>query len=352
MFNHTLLSVFLAMSILACAGEDTTAPDIQCAAGTTLNTAGDTCELNLAEGVSVSASGEIVADTADTEAALAAARAEGVASVDITTDNQAAFDEGAASVDITTDNQTAYDEGAASVDITTDNQAAREEGRLAGVASVTPLNCADGTAVNAAGDACEPTAEYRAAAVEEGRIAGVDSVDITANDADVIAAATADLFTQAQVDAARQDGVDSVDITTDNQASYDEGAASVTPLNCGLGTGENDAGDACEPNLSMDVVIDDVDAIVPTDAYAAQVCADGGGTFDAATGVCAPAYDCFRGGFCSEAAAEGWFTAQQGNLYDGDTLQSSGCVNTYPGMPLWFAWREVRLHAEELCTGN
>ena len=35
---------------------------------------------------------------------------------------------------------------------------------------VTPLNCSEGTAVNDAGDACEPTAEYRAAAVEEGRL--------------------------------------------------------------------------------------------------------------------------------------------------------------------------------------
>jgi hypothetical protein len=42
-------------------------------------------------------------------------------------------------------------------------------------ADVTPLNCSEGTAVNAAGDACEPTAEYRAAAVEEGRLAGVAS---------------------------------------------------------------------------------------------------------------------------------------------------------------------------------
>jgi hypothetical protein len=37
---------------------------------------------------------------------------------------------------------------------------------------VTPLNCSEGTAVNAAGDACEPTAEYRAAAFEEGRDEG------------------------------------------------------------------------------------------------------------------------------------------------------------------------------------
>ena len=43
---------------------------------------------------------------------------------------------------------------------------------------VTPLNCSEGTAVNDAGDACEPTAEYRAAAVEEGRLSGsgLDSI--------------------------------------------------------------------------------------------------------------------------------------------------------------------------------
>ena len=84
--------------------------------------------------------------------------ADGVASVDITTDNQAAFDDGVASVDITTDNQQAYDEGVASVDITsndqevydgayaagadsvditTDNQAAFDDG----VASVEPVEC-------------------------------------------------------------------------------------------------------------------------------------------------------------------------------------------------------------------
>ena len=62
---------------------------------------------------------------------------EGVASVDITTDNQAAYDAGVASVDITTDNQAAYDAGVASVDITTDNQDSYDAGFTAGEASVT-----------------------------------------------------------------------------------------------------------------------------------------------------------------------------------------------------------------------
>ena len=43
--------------------------------------------------------------------------------------------------------------------------------------NVTPLNCSDGTAVNVAGDACEPTAEYRAAAVAEGAASVKSSFD-------------------------------------------------------------------------------------------------------------------------------------------------------------------------------
>ena len=116
MFSKTPWICMLALGLLACEGEETNAPTINCGAGTVLGAAGDACEPNLSEGLSVNAAGEIVADTAgaDTEAALAAAREEGHAA-------------GVASVDITTDNQAAFDEGAA---------------------SVTPLNCAEGTAVN------------------------------------------------------------------------------------------------------------------------------------------------------------------------------------------------------------
>ena len=236
------------MGLLACEGEESTAPTINCAAGTALSASGDACGPNLSEGLSVNAVGEIVADTAgaNTEAALAAAR---------------------------------------------------EEGRAAGIASVTPLNCAEGTAVNEAGDACEPTAEYRAAAVEEGRAAGF-------------------------------------------AAGRAEGVASVTSLNCAEGTGENEAGDACEPNLSVDVAIDDEDTIVPTDAYAERVCTDADGTFDAETGTCAPAYDCFRGGFCSQAARNFWFRAEDGNLYDGDSERGSGCDSTQENVELWLLGTE------------
>ena len=240
MFSKTPWICMLALGLLACEGEETNAPTINCGAGTVLGAAGDACEPNLSEGLSVNAAGEIVADTAgaDTEAALAAAR---------------------------------------------------EEGHAAGVASV--------------------------------------------------------------------------DITTDNQAAFDEGSASVTPLNCAEGTAVNEAGDACEPNLSVDVAIDDEDTIVPTDAYAEQVCTDAGGAFDAETGACAPAYDCFRGGYCSEAARRYEFGAQDGNLYDGDTVFGSGCARSRAGEALWAVgtWCltdttvdgcRVRMRRTDVCVGN
>ena len=62
-FTMTLL----AMGLLACEGEESTVPAINCGAGTTLSAAGDACEPNLAEGLSVNAAGEIVADTADAD---------------------------------------------------------------------------------------------------------------------------------------------------------------------------------------------------------------------------------------------------------------------------------------------
>jgi hypothetical protein len=57
--------------------------------------------------------------------------------------------------------------------------------------------------------------------------------------------------TEIALTAARAEGAASVDITTDNQASFDEGAASITPLNCAQGTAVNPAGDACEPTVDL-----------------------------------------------------------------------------------------------------
>jgi hypothetical protein len=57
MLKQALLIILLTMSILACHREDTSAPVSNFVAGSTLNVASNTCELNLTDGVSVNAEG-------------------------------------------------------------------------------------------------------------------------------------------------------------------------------------------------------------------------------------------------------------------------------------------------------
>ena len=155
---------------------------------------------------------------------------------------------------------------------------------------MTPLRCAEGAGINEAGDACEPTAEYRAAAVEEGRLAGV---------------------------------------------------ASVIPLRCDEGASVNSTGNACEPNLSADVSIDDEDTIVPTSLFAAGICEGAGGNYSVETRVCDPAvasYSCFRGGFCGEAARLG-LEIDQHHL--GVLPEQVGCTDSQEGMESWSVGTEL-----------
>ena len=35
--------------------------------------------------------------------------------------------------------------------------------------------------------------------------------------------------------------------------------------------------------------------------------------------------ECYTAGFCSEAAAQGYFTEAQGNIHAGETMESEGC---------------------------
>ncbi len=207
------LCIFLFFCMVGCETDSESGSEIVCGAGTTLNY--QTCEPNLSAGLSLDDTGQVVVDTSGEEyaAVLAAARAEGKAE---------GLAEGTASVTpLSCAEGTAENEAGDACEPTPEYRAAAvEEGRLAGVASVTPLSCAEGTAENEAGDACEPTPEYRAAAVEEGRLAGV---------------------------------------------------ASVTPLNCAEGTAENEAGDACIPRLSDDVEVTNAGLIEPTEEFRAEI---------------------------------------------------------------------------------
>jgi hypothetical protein len=262
-----VLSFVFLMTLAAC--EDPVATPIACGEGTELNAAGDSCTISEAsltksfeEGVAsvdITTDNVTVADeafaegvasvdiTTDNETVADEAFAEGVASVDITTDNEAvadeAFAEGVASVDITTDNQAEYDAGmaagVASVDITTDNQISYDEGFVAGVASVDITT--DNQAQYDAGVASVDITTDNQAEYDAGFAAGVASVDITTDnqaeyDAGMAAGvASVDITTdnQAEYDAGFAAGVASVDITTDNQAEYDAGmAAGVASVTC------------------------------------------------------------------------------------------------------------------------
>ena len=99
-------------------------------------------------------------------------------------------------------------------------------------------NCGQGTVVNADGDSCEPSLS-----------------------ADVVFDAESGMIkpTAAALDAARQGGVDSV-----------------TPLSCDAGTIVNAAGDACEPVLSADVVLDAESGMIKPTAAALDAARQGG----------------------------------------------------------------------------
>ena len=118
----------------------------------------DADDINSNFQVLIEAVNQFTTDAAVATAATEAAYNNGVASVDITSDNAAAFANGVASVDITTDNAAAFADGVASVDITTDNAAAAASASAAaGSAACTQAggtwdagtsNCAPGESYN------------------------------------------------------------------------------------------------------------------------------------------------------------------------------------------------------------
>ncbi len=97
--------------------------------------------------------------------------------------------------------------------------------------------------------------------------------------------------------------------------------------------------DADEVNANFTAVVDGVNTAL---ANRATDCAGAGGTWEAGTSTCtaASSYNCFVGGFCSQAAID-FPPATFGytNVYDGDTQGAgaallAGC-NVSPGDVLW-----------------
>ena len=95
--------------------------------------------------------------------------------------------------------------------------------------------------------------------------------------------------------------------------------------------------DADEVNANFTAVVDGVNTAL---ANRATDCAGAGGTWEAGTSTCTPAYNCFIGAFCAQAAND-FPPATYGytNVYDGHTQGAepalgAGC-NTSPGSILW-----------------
>ena len=176
---------------------------VRCGDGTILNADGTACVPKLGTSAEVSATGTIEAS----QAALDAARAEGQGLVTRREcgPGTAINGPGTACAPNLSGDVEISDSGAI-VPTAAALAAAQETGRLAGVASVTPLSCADGTLENNDGTMCVANL-------------GAD-VEVSAD--------TTIVPTAAALAAARAEGV-----------------SSVTPLMCGEGTVSNTDGDAC-----------------------------------------------------------------------------------------------------------
>ena len=114
------------------------------------------------------------------------------------------------------------------------------------------------------------------------------------------------------------DGGNGVDITSDNEAV------------CLTASGLYDAGtNSCSVDFEGICLFYE-----PTGglASASAACTQVGGTWDAGTSTCTPAYNCFIGGFCSQAAidfppvAYGYTNVYDGHTHTTEPALGAGCL--------------------------
>lgn len=204
-----------------------------CGAGTTYSVDKRTCEPRLGTGVTIDAQGDIVIDESVLSEELEAARAAGVASVELVTCGEGTIlsesdsrCRPALSENVELDPSTLLIEP---------NQAFADEVFAEGVSSVTVVECGQGTSLSVENQTCVPTLSERVGIV---------------------------------------DGV--IDVTEDVlQAQFLEGVNSVQIILCGDGTALSDDMAQCEPILSEDVEVTEEGVIEPTSAYSDAVRQDG-----------------------------------------------------------------------------
>ena len=177
--------------------------------------------------------------------------------------------------------------------------------------------------------ASEVNANFQALASAVNASDCATAADVVCNPASVSCPAAPACDTLGSYNQGFTDGGNGVDITSDNAAV------------CTTAGGTYDAGtDSC----SVDITTDNAAAEAVAAAAAGNAaCTQAGGTWDAGTSTCTPAaapYNCFIGGFCSQAAID-FPPATFGytNVYDGHTQTTepalgAGC-NGAPGSIEW-----------------
>ena len=220
----------------------------------------------LALSLAACGSSEEVDISSDNEQVAADAFAEGVASVDITTDNADAFAEGVASVDITTDNADAFAEGVASVDITSDNAGVIDaatapleqqiedlEAQVDQLENPTSLNVAlsDDDAADTLPDAITGTSSNDSISATDETLDATDVViDASATDSDTLTVSISD-----GANATSPTSVSGIENVVYNVTGFNTPAIDVAGINGGTvtvnNTNANGSNDANVDNVSL-----------------------------------------------------------------------------------------------------
>ncbi|MGB0648537.1 MAG: hypothetical protein ACPGQS_15235 [Bradymonadia bacterium] len=249
-----------------------------CGDGTSYSVDKRSCEPQLGAGVVLDAQGNIVVDEASFAEELEAARAAGVASVELVT-----CGEGTILSESESRCRPALSENVeldAATLLIVPNQTFTDSVFAEGVSSVTVVSCGDGTTLTSDGRSCAPNLSDRVSIVEglidvtdevlQSQFSdGVNSVQIVLCDEGTVLSAD-----MTQCEPVLSDDVEVTDdgVIAPTTAYADEmrqdGADSVVPIICDDASGVilNSEGTECVARLSIDVYFDG-NQIVPTQAY-------------------------------------------------------------------------------------
>lgn len=222
----------LSFLVLACGSEDAKLADLTsdqlagvCGEGTEFSVDTRTCNARLGGGVVLDEMGQVTIDADAQAEQIAAARAEGAASITLVTCGEGTtLDEANTRCRPILGGDVQLNEDSLLIEPT---PGYGDERFAAGIDSVALVECADGTSLDASSLSCQPNLS--------------EDVEVTS-------------------------GVIGVKATV-LDASFAAGVASVQLVTCEAGTALNETASACTPRLSADVGLDETGLAVPTQMY-------------------------------------------------------------------------------------